>query len=96
MTTWLFFWIGAIATYRITVLITRDLGPFGIFKRLRSINEFWKCPFCVSPYVASFIAIAVHLSGDFRFSVVLWILFVFSWSGITIALDRTFTSDYNT
>ena len=92
---WIYFWIGALATYRITVFICRDKGPFGIFSAIRRIKilaEWAKCPFCVSPYVAAFVCVLFFLSGVHE-SAALWICIALSWSAVTIAIDRTFSSD---
>lgn len=94
---WLIFWIGALATYRLTVLIARDLGPFQLFKKLRAVHTLskWaKCTFCVSPYAAAIVAITLVFSGSQQ-PFALWILTALSWSAIAIALDRTFSADYS-
>jgi hypothetical protein len=94
---WLWFWIGALTTYRLTILIVRDLGPWGVFKKLRSFDrcsKLLKCPFCVSPYMGSLVSLGFWLSG-ITAPIVIWFCLPFAFSAITIALDRTFTSDYN-
>jgi hypothetical protein len=92
---WILFWIGGFATYRITVFIARDLGPFGLFKKLREnfyIGKWARCPFCVSPYSAVAVGALYALSGiTIPFGE--WICLLLAWSSITIALDRTFSSD---
>jgi hypothetical protein len=94
---WLEFWIAALACYRITVLISRCLGPWGVFRHLRSIDrcsKLLKCPFCVSIYVGAFCSLALWLSG-FQEPLTIFVLLSLAFSGITIALDRTFTADHN-
>jgi hypothetical protein len=95
---WITFWVAALACYRVTVLISRCFGPWGIFKKLRSIDrcsKLLKCPFCVSIYIGSFTAFALWLSG-YEMPVAMWFILSFALSGITIALDRTFTADHQT
>lgn len=91
---WLYFWAGALATYRLTVFVSRDRGPLDLFVNLRRsrVGKWAKCPFCVSPYAASAVACVLYLSGVSEpFGV--WTLLTFAWSAITIALDRSFTAD---
>jgi hypothetical protein len=90
------FWIGALATYRITVLLSRCLGPFHIFKRLRDnfyLGKWARCPYCVSPYAAAVVCVILFSVGV-KEPIGVWILSVFSFSAITTVLDRTFSSDY--
>jgi hypothetical protein len=94
---WLEFWISALACYRVTVLISRDLGPWNVFAKLRSIDrcsKLLKCPFCVSVYVGSLTATSLWFSG-YVMPVVMWFILSFAFSAISIALDRTFTADHN-
>ena len=94
---WLEFWVSAIACYRLTILISRDLGPWRVFKRLRTIDrcsELLKCPFCVSIYTGSLTTFILWLSG-FVMPIGMWFLLALSFSAVTIALDRTFTADYS-
>ncbi len=92
---WLVFWIAAIATYRLTIFISRDKGPFGIFTKLRRtklLGKWAACPFCVSPYCGIFVAATLFVSG-IKEPIGIWILLVLAWSGVTIAVDRVFSSD---
>ena len=89
------FIIATLACYRVTVLLTRDIGPFKILKKFRSIEpKFLGCPFCMSMYVAGGIEAAFFFSGV-RDSAIVIACIVLSMSAITIALDRAFTSDHN-
>ena len=95
---WITFWISALACYRVTILIARDFGPLEIFKRMRSIprySKLLKCPFCVSIYVGSATAFLLWLGGYVE-PWPMWICLSLSFSAVTIAADRVFTSDYNT
>lgn len=92
---WLTFWVAGIACYRLTVLITRCLGPWDIFKRLRSIDrcsKLLKCPLCVSVYMGGLVSFLLYLSG-FQMPLPTWFLISLAFSGISIALDRIFTAD---
>lgn len=93
---WLQFWIAGLAAYRITVLIARDLGPFGIFKWLRArkrLGGLASCPYCVSVYTGCFTAISLW-GSDVVMPIPLWILLALALSSVAIILDRTFSSDY--
>jgi len=92
---WLTFWICALACYRVTVLIARDIGPFKIFQRLRKIDrcsKLLKCPFCVSVYVGSATSASLWLAG-YQLPIVMWFMLSLAFSAVTIVLDRTFTAD---
>jgi hypothetical protein len=94
---WITFWVSALACYRVTVLITRCLGPWDVFAKLRKIDrcsKLLKCPFCVSVYIGSFTTIGLWLSG-FVMPLPMWIMLSLAFSAISIALDRTFTADHN-
>lgn len=94
---WLEFWVSALACYRVTILISRDLGPFSIFKKLRGIercSKLLKCPFCVSMYVGPLTCLGLYFSG-FSMPIGIWIILAAAFSAITIMADRTFTSDHN-
>lgn len=89
------FILAALACYRVTLLISKDVGPWDVFKRLRKVARFTKllsCPFCVSVWVAAGIDIALYLSG-YRDAPAVVFCRIFAMSAIAIALDRIFTSD---
>lgn len=86
--------ISALACYRLTVLIARDKGPFGLCKKLReSGGEVFKCPFCISVWIGLFVSALLDVSGYIS-SVVMLLLVALSFSAVSIVIDRTFTSDY--
>jgi hypothetical protein len=95
---WLTFFIASLACYRVTILICRCLGPFRIFQRLRLIeafSDFLRCVFCVSIWIGGLTCVALYLAG-WRQMFALWVLDVFAFSAVTIALDRVFSSDHVT
>ncbi len=87
------FFISAFATYRVTVLISRDVGPWHIFKKAREHSKLLKCPYCTSVYVGSLITVGLWLSG-FEMPWPMWIILSFSLSASSIILDRCFSADY--
>jgi hypothetical protein len=95
---WITFWVSALACYRLTVLITRDAGPWQIFKRLRGIDrcsKLLKCPFCVSVYMGAAVCGALAISG-YNLPIAMWFCLSLAFSAVSIALDRTFSADYQT
>lgn len=91
------FILAALACYRLTVLFSRDAGPFKIFSKLRTlkhgIGPLFGCPFCVSIHLGLAIVISFNLSGV-KDSFVVSACVVLALSAISIALDRVFTSDH--
>jgi hypothetical protein len=91
------FLVASLATYRLTVLVSRDLGPFSIFKKLRAIPHLGLmvgCPYCVSIWIAAGVELSFYFSGV-RDSPVVSACIVLAMSSITIACDRVFTFDHN-
>jgi hypothetical protein len=90
---WFVFWIGSLATYRITILFTRDK----IGKPLRNsrFGTFFKCTYCVSVWIGFLVTTELYFSG-FYAGIPMSILMSFSFSAIAIFADRTFSADYIT
>jgi len=91
---WFVFWVGALATYRITILFTRDK----IGKPLRNtklFGAFFKCTFCVSVWAGLLVSVLLYFSG-FWVGPFFSILLSFAFSAIAIFADRTFSADYIT
>lgn len=70
MTPWLFF-IATLAAYRVSYLIVRDEGPFGVFASLRGrvdpdqrtwLGRGFNCIVCVSFWITLIVALIVHAS----------------------------------
>ena len=87
------FFISAFATYRITVLISRDVGPWGLCKKLRQHSKLAKCPYCTSVYVGSLVTVGLWISG-FIMALPMWVILSLAFSASSIVLDRCFSSDY--
>lgn len=88
------FTVGALATWRLTILVSRDLGPGRVFQKLRKLSPTWLgCVFCFSITAALLVCGVLFLSG-IQEKLGIWILAVLSFSAITIALHRAFTSDW--
>lgn len=90
------FVVAALACFRVTVLISRDAGPYRIFAKLRKNDRYSKllrCPYCVSMWIAAFIVAGFWACGT-RLNPVMTACMVFALSGIAIILDRSFSSDH--
>jgi hypothetical protein len=80
--------VAALATWRITHLLSRDAGPAGAFTRLRSrasgtwLGQVLRCFYCLSFWVA--IPLALFVDGGTVDLVVVWI----GLSGAAILLER--------
>jgi len=85
--------VSALCCYRLSVLISRDIGPFGICEKLRKHSKLAKCPYCTSVYMGSLVAIGLYFSG-FVMPFITWCILSLSLSASSIVLDRCFTSDY--
>lgn len=85
------FCIGALACYRLTVLLARDDGPFMVFHKLRGNSKLLKCPRCASVYCGAFVTFCIWLAG-MKQDWPIYPLLTLAFSGVAIALDRTFTS----
>lgn len=96
MTIWQFA-LASLACYRLTVLFSRDAGPFKVFSKLRAlkggVGPLFGCPYCISIHLALAIVIAFNLSGV-KDSFVVSACIVLALSAVSIALDRIFTSDH--
>ncbi len=91
---WLTFFVSAFACYRMTVLVSRDLGPWNVFRWLRSKSKLAKCPFCVSIYIGGATSLCLYWSG-FVMPLPMWLILSLGFSASSIILDRCFTSDHN-
>lgn len=89
------FIIAGLATYRATILITKDLGPWRIFEHLRKLSPRWLgCPFCFSITVGALVSFTLFCARV-ETSPVICVLSVFAFSAISIILDRCFTFDHS-
>lgn len=85
--------ISVFCCYRLTVLLSRDLGPFYICETARKYIKPLKCPYCTSVYTGSLTALGLYFSGVVL-PIVMWFILSLSFSAGSIVLDRCFTADY--
>lgn len=95
MNPWFILILGGLATFRLTCLVSRDLGPYRVFARLRALSPGWfGCPFCFSITAGALVTVALYFLG-IETRLVINVLFVLAFSAISIILDRTWTADHN-
>lgn len=90
------FIIAALAVYRISLMFTKEMGPFHIFEIIRKkmptkmTKEWVSCIFCFSMTVSAFVCVLIWSMGyNFRWQE--WLMLWFSFSAITVMLNQTFT-----
>lgn len=83
----------SLAVYRLTVLVSRDAGPFNVFVRLRDKSKLAKCPYCSSVWISAVVNVAYYYSCE-QSPIPVLLGLIFAMSAITIILDRCFSADY--
>lgn len=94
--TFFYFMLGALATYRLALMFSKESGPGRIFQRLRkappprsSAREGLSCPFCLS------IWFAVAITGYY-----IWLglvtlpmspVYILALSAVAVCLNQVFT-----
>lgn len=91
------FVLGCLATYRITLLFTREHGPMGIFEALRKAPpkksetaQWLNCPWCFS-LTASVIVCGLLWIIGVRGHWATWVIVWLAFSAVAICLNQTFT-----
>lgn len=103
MNDWLLLVLGSLATYRLTILLSLELGPFWIFKRWRQwvkrkapkkthLDDGVECPMCTSVWVSALIT-ALLWWLDLIAPAHGWLWWL-SFSGMAILLHHQFTADW--
>lgn len=89
------FIILSLAVYRLTVLVSRDGGPFKVFVKLRTIDRLkvLKCPYCSSVWISAVVNVAYYYSCE-QSPIPVLLGLIFAMSAISICLDRIFTADH--
>lgn len=89
--------IGALATYRLALLVSKESGPAWVFAKLRklpppksSAREGLSCQWCVSVYVAALVCLVYYWIG-LRMHAGSWILHWLALSSGAITINQMFT-----
>lgn len=95
--TWFEFMIAALATYRISLLFSKEYGPLGMFEKLRkappkkSETAKWlHCLFCFSMSASAFVCGCLWIAGV-RVHYASWFMLWCAISSSAIILNQMFT-----
>jgi hypothetical protein len=91
------FVIAALATYRLSLLVSKEYGPLGMFERLRKAppkksetSKWLSCLFCFSMTASAAVCCALWLAGT-RQHPAHWFLAWCAFSAAAIALNQILT-----
>lgn len=94
---WLEFLIAALATYRLSLLVSKEYGPLGMFEKLRkappkkSDTAKWlECIFCFSMTASAIVCGGLWLSG-LREHYAHWAMIWCALSSVAIVINQAFT-----
>lgn len=95
--TWFHFVLGALATFRLSLLVSKEDGPAFIFRKLRRVpppasatSEWLSCLFCISVTASAIVCLILAWTG-IRAHWGEWILFWLSFSSAAILMNQKFT-----
>ena len=91
------FFIASLATYRISLLFTKESGPAWIFRKLRrspkpksATAEWLSCIFCFSMTASAFVCAVLWWTG-FRLHAGDWFQTWCAFSAVSILINQKFT-----
>lgn len=97
--TWLEFVIAGLATYRLSLLFSKEHGMFGLFSKLRKAppkhsetSKWLSCLWCFSMTASAFVCVLLWFAGA-RENWVNWFLIWSALSSVAIALNQSFTRE---
>lgn len=94
--TWLNFILGSLATFRLALLVSKEDGPYFIFKKIRKLpdkgtatEKGLACIFCTSIYSSSLVTLFFWWMGEIKGAY--WILYWLAFSSVAIFMNQSFT-----
>lgn len=91
--------IAAFATYRISLMFTKESGPGAVFEKLRDAfpkysgwYDWITCIFCFSMAASFFVCVVLGMAGTTGM-LYDWFLLWFGLSAFTIAMNQAFTKE---
>jgi hypothetical protein len=92
---WLLFVAGALATFRLSHLVSKERGPLSVFERIRnalprgrdSAQEWLSCIFCFS-LTASAVVCVLLWTGGLRLTLQEWILHWLGFSTVALIVNQ--------
>lgn len=95
--TWLHFLIAALATFRLSLLVSKEDGPAFIFRKLRRVprphsaaREWLSCLFCISVTASAVVCLILWWAGITAHWGE-WILMWLAFSSAAILMNQKFT-----
>jgi len=97
---WLLFVSGALATFRLSHLVSKERGPLSVFERVRnalprgrgSAHEWFNCIFCFS-LSASAVVCVLLWTGGLRLTLQEWIVHWLSFSAVALIINQLLRFD---
>jgi hypothetical protein len=92
---WLLFVSGALATFRLSHLVSKERGPLCVFERIRnalprgrgSATEWLSCIFCFSLSASAAVCVLLWTGGS-RLTLQEWIVHWLGFSAIVLIIDQ--------
>jgi hypothetical protein len=92
---WLLFVAGALATFRLSHLVSKERGPLSVFERIRnalprgrdSAQEWLSCIFCFS-LTASAVVCVLLWTGGLRLTLQEWIVHWLGFSAVALIVNQ--------
>jgi hypothetical protein len=92
---WLLFVSGALATFRLSHLVSKERGPLSVFERIRnalprgrgSAKEWLSCIFCFS-LTASAVVCVLLWTGGLRLTLQEWIVHWLGFSAVALIINQ--------
>ena len=92
---WLLFVAGALATFRLSHLVSKERGPLSVFERIRnalprgrdSAQEWVSCIFCFS-LTASAVVCVLLWTGGLRLTLQEWIVHWLGFSAVALIINQ--------
>jgi hypothetical protein len=92
---WLLFVAGALATFRLSHLVSKERGPLSVFERIRnalprgrdSAQEWVSCIFCFS-LTASAVVCVLLWTGGLRLTLQEWIVHWLGFSTVALIVNQ--------
>jgi hypothetical protein len=92
---WLLFVSGALATFRLSHLVSKERGPLCVFERIRnalprgrgSAQEWLSCIFCFSLSASAAVCLLLW-TGGFRATLQEWIVYWLAFSAVSLIINQ--------
>ena len=94
---WFIFVLGALATFRMSHLVSKERGPFAVFERIRnampggrgSAKEWLSCIYCFSLTASAIVCLVIWTLG-YRLTWQELLLYWLGFSAVTLIINQAF------